>query len=114
MTAFVLTSTKARVDSPLKMKIDNESLKGEKHDTAFAPTLHLFQRLVCTVVTVSVGRSMSVLQMLMFPWTLTGYELSRMTAATTAFPLVAILHDCGMVTHNTFGSGKFRANQRHS
>ncbi len=33
--ARALTSTKATVDSPVKMKIDNETLKGGKHDTCF-------------------------------------------------------------------------------
>ena len=33
--ARVLTSTKATVDSPVKMKIDDETLKGGKHDTCF-------------------------------------------------------------------------------
>ncbi len=40
-TARVLTSTKATVDIPVKMKIDNETLKGKKHDTCFRAFLAL-------------------------------------------------------------------------
>lgn len=39
--ARVLTSTKATVDFPVKMKIDDDMLKGEKHDTCFRAFLAL-------------------------------------------------------------------------
>ncbi|KAI2510623.1 hypothetical protein MHU86_3734 [Fragilaria crotonensis] len=40
----------------VKMKIDDDMLKGEKHDTCFVPSLRYFQRLACSIVTVSAGR----------------------------------------------------------
>jgi hypothetical protein len=39
--ARVLTSTKATVDSPVKMKIDNKTLRGGKHDTCFCAFIAL-------------------------------------------------------------------------
>ncbi len=82
---------------------------------AFVPSLPAyFQRLDCNIVTVSAGRNTSASQTHMFPWTLTGYALSRTAAVTTAFPPVVTLNDCGTATPNACGNGKFRANPMHS
>ena len=84
-TARVLTSTKATVDSPVKMKIDNETLKGEKHDTCSRAFLALLPEAGVYYCHRERRKEYVGVANAHVPLDITGYELSRMATVNNRF-----------------------------
>jgi hypothetical protein len=74
-TPRVLTSGKATVDTPVKVKVNNVGLKDWKHNTRFRALVAVLPEAGVFFVTVSGGRNMLALQTRTSRWTSTGFSL---------------------------------------